>query len=113
MPVLPRLAEQGADAGADGHAEERHEEEQAEEHAPEGAAHGARADQAVAVLDVRLAVGVAHDLGRVAQLHDHVFLQLRELDAEPVGLHLVLEAEDHHFTHTSPRWFTLCVCGCT
>ena len=97
---LAPLAEQGAEAGADGHAEERHEEEQAEEHAPEGAAHGAGADQAVAVLDVRLAVRVAHDLGGVAQLHDHVFLQLRELETEPVGLHLVLEAEDHHLAHT-------------
>ena len=103
---LRALAEQGAEAGADRHAEERHEEEQAEEHAPEGAAHGARADQAVAVLDVRLAVGVPHDLGSVAQLHDHVFLQLRELETEPVGLHLVLEAENHHLAHTLSPSFT-------
>ncbi len=33
------------------------------------------------------------------QLDDHVLLQLRELEAEAVGLHLVLEAEDHHLAH--------------
>ena len=81
--------------------EERHEEQQAEEHAPEGAAHGAGADQVVAVLDVRLAVGVAHDLGGVLQLDDHVLLHLGQLEAEVVGLHFVLEAQDHQFTHTS------------
>ena len=53
----------------------------------------------LAVLHVRLAVGVAHDLGRITQLDDHVLLQLREFEAEAVGLHLVLEAEDHHLTH--------------
>ena len=74
---LAELAEQGAHAGADGKAEEGHEEQQAEEHAPEGAAHGARADQVGVVLDVRLAVGVAHDLGGVLQLDDHVLLHLR------------------------------------
>ncbi len=51
------------------------------------------------MLDVRLAVGIAHHFGGVLQLHDQVFLQLRELEAEAVGLHLVLEAEYHQFTH--------------
>ena len=46
---------------------------------------------------------------RVAQLHDHVLLQLGELETEPVGLHLVLEAEDHHFAHRLSCWFLLVV----
>ena len=99
MPVLAPLPNRAPRPAPIARPRNGHEEEQAEEHAPEGAAHGARADQAVAVLDVRLAVGVAHDLGGVLQLDDHVLLHLRELDAEAVGLELVLEAEDHHFAH--------------
>ena len=87
-------------------AEEGDEEEQAEEHAPEGAAHGAGADQMAVVLDVRLAVEVAHDFGGVLQLDDHVLLHLGQLEAETVGFDFVLEAQDHQFTHTRSlgRW---------
>ena len=51
------------------------------------------------MLDVRLAVGVAHDLGGVFQLDDHVLLHLGQLEAEAIGFELVLEAQDHQFTH--------------
>ena len=54
----------------------------------------------VSCLTWRLTVGVAHDLGGVLQLDDHVFLHLSQLEAEGVGLGLVFEPQDHQLAHT-------------
>ena len=58
------------------------------------------------MLDMGLAIRVAHDLGGVLQLDDHVLLHLGQLQAEAIGFELVLETEDHQFTHArSLSWY--------